>query len=65
MLAVTGATGGGTGPDPAVNQDRVNGIKVNDGPHLLLDHMSNLSLEDIVELLHQGIEVDNDKNPAL
>ena len=38
---------------------------MNDGPHLLLDHMLNLLLEDIVEIFHQGIEVDDDNNPAL
>ena len=65
MDAVTRATGRGTGPVPVVNQECVNGIESNDSPNLLLDHMSNLSFEKIVELFHQGIKVDynNDPNP--
>ena len=41
------------------------GVEANGVPRLLLDHMSNLSFEKIVELFHQGIKVDynNDPNP--
>ena len=55
--------GGGAGLFPAVNKEHVNGTKSNNRPHLFLDHMSNLSLEDIVELSHEEINVYDNNNP--
>ena len=40
------------------------GAEANDAPILLSGRTSNLRSEDMVELYHQGIAIDDDKDPA-
>ena len=41
----------------------MNGIKANGGQYLISSRTSNLSLEEITEVLHQGNKVDYDNDP--
>ena len=63
--AVIPAVSAGTiGPLTFDQTNRADGAEANDAPILLSGRTSNLRSEDIVELLCQGISIDDDKNPA-
>ena len=55
---------GDIGPMALDENNCADGAEANFAPILLSVRMSNLCLEDMVELRHQGIYIDDDNNPA-
>ena len=61
---IPAVSAGDIGPLTFDQTNRADGAEVNDAPILLSGRTSNVRSEDMVELLRQGIAIDDDNDPA-
>ena len=61
---IPAVSAGAIGPLTFNQTNRADGAEANDAPILLSGRMSNLLSDDMVELLRQGIAINDDNNPA-
>ena len=61
---IPAASAGGIGPLAVDGKNRADGAEANDAPILLSGRTSNIRLEDMVELLCQGISIDDGNEPT-
>ena len=61
---IPAVSAGAIGPLTFDQTNRADGVEANDAPILLSGRTSNIRSEDMVELRRQGIDIDDDNNPA-